>query len=89
MTLRIEKRDLFALRQREVPPRERLCRRSEHRWWNAACLSEQSGSDSLRHSSLERSIFAGQPRGNPPPKQFLFSTPRNRRSSQRSQPCPS
>jgi hypothetical protein len=47
MTLRIEKRDLFALRQRQVPPRERLCRRSEHRWWNAACLSEQSGPDSF------------------------------------------
>src|SRR3982074_1999783 len=47
MTLRIEKRNLFALRKRQVPPRERLCRRSEHRWWNAARLSEQSRSDSL------------------------------------------
>jgi hypothetical protein len=88
MTLRIEKGDLFALRQREIPPRERLCRRSEHRWWNAACLSEQPGADSFGHSSLERSIFAVQPRGNPLPKQLLFGSPRNRRSAQRPQPLP-
>jgi hypothetical protein len=41
MALHIEERDLLALRQREVPPGKRLCRRSEHRWWHAARLSEQ------------------------------------------------
>ena len=42
MALHPKKRDLLALRQREIPPRERLCRGSEHRWWHAACLSEPS-----------------------------------------------
>src|SRR5258708_24065296 len=89
MALHIEKCDLLALRQRQVPPGERLCRRSEHRWWHAACLSEQSGSDSGGHSGLERSIFAAQPRGNRLPKSFLFSAPRNGRTSRRAQrrPC--
>ncbi|MGY3412853.1 hypothetical protein ACVWZV_009019 [Bradyrhizobium sp. GM5.1] len=47
MALHLEKCDLLALNQREVPPGERLCRRSKHRWWHAARLSEQSASDRL------------------------------------------
>ena len=42
MALRAKKRDLLPLREREIPPGERLRRRSEHRWWHAACLPEPS-----------------------------------------------
>src|SRR6476659_2832212 len=38
MTLYPEKRNLLALHRRQIPPRERLCRGSEHRWWHAARL---------------------------------------------------
>src|SRR6478735_9160056 len=40
MALHLEKCDLLAFNQREVPPGQRLCRSSEHRWWHAARLSE-------------------------------------------------
>ena len=77
VALHLEKCDLLALGQRQVPPGERLCRESEHCWWHAARLSEQSGSDRLRYSGFERSFFTAQPRGNPPPKSALFITPRH------------
>ncbi|EIG57544.1 hypothetical protein Bra1253DRAFT_02213, partial [Bradyrhizobium sp. WSM1253] len=35
MALHLEKCDLLALIQREIPPGQCLCRRSEHRWWHA------------------------------------------------------
>ena len=58
MALDPQKRNLLTLQQRQVPPGERLCRGSEHRWGHAACLSEPSGSYRLRHTGLDRSILA-------------------------------
>src|SRR6478735_8443040 len=78
MTLYPEKRNLLALHRRQIPPRERLCRGSEHRWWHAARLSEPSGSYRLRHTGFERSIFAAQTSGDPQPKSTLFIAPRHR-----------
>ena len=77
MTLYPEKRNLLALHRRQIPPRERLCRGSEHRWWHAARLSEPSGSYRLRHTGFERSIFAAQTSGDPQPKSTLFIAPRH------------
>ena len=51
VALHLEKCDLLALGQRQVPPGERLCRRSEHCWWHAARLSEQSG---IRQAAILR-----------------------------------
>ena len=52
-----EKSNLLALHQRQIPPGERLCRGSEHRWWHAACLSEPSGSERLRYPGLASSLL--------------------------------
>src|SRR4029077_8670602 len=78
MTLYPEKRNLLALHRRQIPPREQLCRGSEHRWWHAARLSEPSGSYRLRHTGFERSIFAAQTSGDPQPKSSLFIASRHR-----------
>ena len=79
MALHPEKRDLLALHQREIPPGERLCRGSEHRWWHAACLSEPSGSYRLRHAGFDRSILAAHPCRDRQPESALFIAPRHRR----------
>jgi hypothetical protein len=58
MALHMKERDFLPLRQRQISPRERPCGHSEHCWCHAACLTEPSGSDSLRHLGLDRSSLA-------------------------------
>ena len=81
IALHTKERDLLALRQCEIPPRERLCRGSEHRWWHAACLPEPSRSDSLRYAGLNRSILAAHPGRNRRPEPPPFITSRHRRAT--------
>jgi hypothetical protein len=65
MALHFEECDFLGLRQRQVPPGERLCRESEQCWWHAARLSEQSGSDRLRYAGVERHLRCSAPRQSP------------------------
>jgi len=71
-----KKCDLLTFWKREIPPRRRLGRRSEYRWYHAARPSKQSGSNRLRHRSRKRSILAGHSLRDPQPETLKFRSPR-------------
>lgn len=51
-------RDLLAVQERQIPPRERRRRSSKRRWWHAARLPKPAKPDWWRHSYTARCVFA-------------------------------
>ena len=58
IALHAKKRDLLALRQREIPPGERLCRDPNIAGGMPPAFRNHLCSDSLRHPGFDRSILA-------------------------------
>jgi hypothetical protein len=75
-----KKRDFLALRQRETPPEERLCRGLNMAGGMPPALRKQSGSDGLRNTSRDGSILTGHPDSDTRPEPLPLITSRNRRT---------
>jgi transposase InsO family protein len=62
--------NLLAFRKRQIPPRQRLCRRCECRWGHTASLPKPTCSHRLRYAAMGSRILARDARRNrlPEPK---------------------
>src|ERR1019366_7192345 len=74
-----QKRDLLALRERQIPPRQRgLSDR-----WHSATLPQPPDADRPRHTRLDPGILAAQPTSNRRPKPLTMLPTPHRRTPRR------
>src|SRR3954469_12183672 len=76
LALRATQRDLLPLRERQIPPGERLRRGRKRRWWHATRLPKPPCPYRPRHTHTARSVLPRQARRDRRPEPPPILTPR-------------
>src|SRR3954454_16515925 len=85
LALRATQRDLLPLRERQIPPAERLRRGRKRCWWHATRLPKPPCPHRRRYTRAPRGALARQARRNRRPEPLPILTPRHPWSTRRTQ----
>src|SRR3954454_1959267 len=85
LALRATQRDLLPLRERQIPPAERLRRGRKRRWWHAARLPKPPCPYRRRYTRAARGVLTRQARRDRRPEPPPILTPRHPWSTRRTQ----